>query len=144
MKSSASTQRTLNTTSGNRTLVWVFVGIAVIANIAGYAFNLYTQFWWFDKVLHGYTMFAITLLVALGAFGIVLKGQREHKFLLALLIIAIGIAIGALWEVAEWAFDQVSSGNVIQGKFDTITDLIVDTVGAIVASLVALGMLDES
>ncbi len=49
-----------------------------------------------------------------------------------------GIACGALWEVAEWAFDQFAPGNVIKGKYDSILDIIMDTGGALVAGGLAI------
>lgn len=112
------------------------VAVAVLANIAGYRFDLYDRWGWFDKVLHAYTLFAITFVVGLWTYGRVLTGVQQHPLLLVVVLSSIGVGIGGLWEVAEWAFDQVVRGNVIQGKFDTITDLIVDTVGAVVAGVV--------
>ncbi len=131
----------MNTSQGNQGVVWIIIGVAVLANIAGYMFNLYEQFWWFDEVLHAYTIFSITLLLGLLAYGVVLTGLRTHRFLLVLMIASIGIAIGGLWEVAEWAYDQMVTGNVILGKTDTIIDLIVDSIGALVAGFLSLGML---
>jgi len=133
----------MSTTQGNRTLVWLVLAVAALANIAGYVWNLYQQFWWFDKVLHGYTIFAITLVLGLLVYGTVLSGAREHTLLLVLMVAAIGVAIGGLWEVAEWAYDQTAAGNVVQGKFDTITDIVVDTVGAIAAGVTVAAMVER-
>ncbi len=131
----------MNTSRGNQGIVWIIIGVAVLANITGYMFNLYEQFWWFDHILHAYTIFAITLLLGLLAYGVVLTGLRNHKLLLVLMIASIGIAIGGLWEVAEWAYDHMVASNVILGKTDTIIDLIVDSIGAVVAGFLSLGML---
>lgn len=132
----------LNTTLGNQVVVGLIVVVALLANIAGYYFNLYDQWGWFDKVLHAYTLFAITLVVGLWTYGRVLIGNHQHTLLLVLVIGSVGVGIGAWWEVAEWAFDQRVVGNVIQGKWDTITDLIVDTLGAVAAGVVTVKMLD--
>ena len=133
----------MSTTQGNRILAWVLLAIAVVANIAGYVLNLYQQIAWFDKALHGYTIFAITLLLGLLVYGLALTGARDHTLLLILMVAAIGVAIGGLWEVAEWAYDQMAASNVIQGKFDTITDMIVDTVGAVAAGIGVAAMVDK-
>ncbi len=124
-------------------IAWGFLVIAIAANIAGYAFDLYRQFWWFDEVIHAYTSMAITLALALFLAGSVLVGARDHRLLLILVIASLGIAVGALWEVGEWAYDQVIAGDVIKGKRDTIIDLIVDSLGAVVAGLLASGMMDD-
>ncbi|WP_245185972.1 hypothetical protein [Falsiroseomonas frigidaquae] len=50
----------------------------------------------------------------------------------------VGIALGALWEVAEWGFDQIAPGDVIKGKHDTIIDIVMDTAGALLAGILAL------
>lgn len=134
--------RIFHTSPSNRWLLGGIFIVMLLANIAGYVFNLYARFVWFDKVLHGYSLFALTLLVGLWAYHRVLTGYKDHKVLLILIIACIGVAIGAWWEIAEWTFDQFVAGNVIKGKFDTMTDLIVDTLGALVAGLVALWMLD--
>ena len=89
------------TTSGNRAIVWVFVVIAILVNVAGYALNLYDRFGWFDEVIHTYTSFTLTLLLALLLYGDVLSGVRRSPLLLVLTVASLGIAIGALWEIAE-------------------------------------------
>jgi len=49
--------------------------------------------------------------------------------------------MGALWEIAEWTYDQVVRPNAILSKTDTIVDLIVDTIGALVAGVIRSGMI---
>ncbi len=55
-----------------------------------------------------------------------------------LTIASVGLAIGALWEVAEWGFDRIAPGDVIKGKHDTIIDILMDTAGAVLAGPLAL------
>jgi uncharacterized membrane protein YjdF len=88
-------------------------------------------------------MFAYTLVVALFAYGTVLTGAREHRLLLVLAVGAVGLTMGALWEVAEWAYDQIVGPNVILGKTDTIVDLVMDTLGALTAGYVCLKVLKD-
>ena len=61
----------------NRTVVWGLVVIAILVNAAGYALNLYDRLDWFDEVVHTYTSFVITLLLALLLYGDVLSGVRK-------------------------------------------------------------------
>lgn len=126
-----------------RLVTWSLLFLALLANIAGYVFDLYARWAWFDKVLHPSTIGAITLGLGLALYGRALTGAIAHRVLLIVAIAALGVAVGALWEVAEWAYDQITPGNAIKGKFDTITDLIVDTIGAIVAGIAATHMADE-
>jgi hypothetical protein len=48
----------LQISARNRAIVWTVVAIAILANIAGVVWHLYQQFWWFDDVLHVYSIFA--------------------------------------------------------------------------------------
>lgn len=120
---------------------WALLALLAAANVAGYFFDLYQQFWWFDRVLHGSTMLAITLWLAVVVFGRALQAAPPHRVLAFFLLASVGIALGALWEVAEWGFDQVMPGNVIKGKYDTILDIIMDTLGSALAGLVATRLL---
>ncbi len=60
-----------------------------------------------------------------------------------LTITCFGIAIGALWEVAEWTAGIVISTEVIESLNDTIIDLIMDSLGAAIAALTSLWTLQE-
>lgn len=119
---------------------WILLLIAALANAAGYAFGLWDRPRWFDEAVHGFTTLALTLVLALYLYGRVYTGARTHAVLLTFVIASLGVGIGALWEIAEWAYDQWAAGNVILGKWDTITDLAYDTLGALVAGAMATAM----
>lgn len=126
-------------TDEGRVVAWGLLALAGIANTVAYTADLYQRWWWFDRALHPGTIFAITVALALLIFA---KAFRPaHPVLVAFLIASIGIAIGGLWEVAEWAFDRLASGDNIKGKHDTILDLITDTAGAVSAGLLSLAFL---
>ncbi len=118
----------------SRVAAWAAIAIAAIVNAAGYLFNLY-RFAGFDKVLHGYTLFAITFVVAYFCDDRVLTGQRKHPVLLFLAVTLIGVGIGGVWEVLEWWYDMTTAANTIRGKYDTMFDLVVDTAGAALAAV---------
>ena len=128
----------MQATSKGRAVAWVLLVLLGLANAAGYAVDLYQRFWWFDRVLHGCTILAVTLWLALFVFGPVIEGGRGRGFPAVLLLASVGVALGALWEVAEWGFDQVAPGDVIKGKHDTIIDIVMDTAGALLAGILAL------
>lgn len=115
-------------------IAWGLAVLALAANVAGYAFNLYERFAWFDRVLHAGTIFAIAFWLALIVFARALHPDQARSLLAVLLLASVGVAVGALWEVAEWGADLVLAGDVIKGKHDTIMDLIMDTAGAAVAA----------
>lgn len=131
----------MHTSQRNQAIVWGCLIIATLANVAGYVWNLYDQIRLFDEILHGFTTFALTLPIALFLYQVVLIGARTRPLLFVLMVAGLGLAIGAVWEIAEWAYDQIVPGNVILGKNDTIIDLIVDTVGSVMAGIVSAGMI---
>jgi VanZ family protein len=130
-------------TSGSRAIVWTVIVIAVVVNAAGYALNWYQEFWWFDKVLHAYTTFAVTLPLALLLYGAVLAVLRGHRFVLVLTIVNLGVALGALWEIAEFGVAGFGDPD-IETKMDTVMDLIMDLAGAFVAALVSVRMMERA
>lgn len=125
---------------GEKAVAWVLLAVAGAANAAGYAFGLWDRPRWFDEVVHGFTILALTLVLAVHLYGRVYTGARTHPLLLTFAIASLGVGIGAVWEVAEWAYDQWAQGNVILGKWDTITDLAYDTLGALAAGAMATAM----
>ena len=134
----------MHTSSRNRAIVWGCLAVALLVNIAGYVWDLYERFIWFDEVLHGFTTFALTLPIALLLYDVVLKGARTQPVLFVLTVASLGVAVGVLWEIAEWAYDQMVPEDAILGKLDTIIDLIMDIIGGVVAGVLSVGMIKEA
>ena len=134
----------MEATREGRSIAWALLVALGAANAAGYVLDLYQRFWWFDRILHGCTIFAVTFWLALLMCNRVLRGGRGQDVLVVLMIASVGLAIGALWEVAEWGFDRIAPGDVIKGKHDTIIDIVMDTAGAVLAGLASLPFLRPS
>lgn len=128
----------MHATPAGRMIAWALLVALGVANVAGYAFDLYRQLWWFDRALHAATILAVTLWLALFVVGPALQQGRGDVLLRVLLVASVGIALGALWEVAEWGFDRIAPGDVIKGKDDTVLDIVMDTIGAVLAGVLAL------
>jgi hypothetical protein len=45
--------------------------------------------------------------------------------------VALGLAVGAVWEMAEFTFDHFLGTNLAKSERDTATDLMVDGLGAV-------------
>ncbi len=84
---------------------------------------------------------AITFWLAVVVCARTLHPDHGRGLLGLLLLAGLGVAIGAVWEVAEWGADLVLAGDVIKGKHDTIMDLIMDTAGAAAAAILAVRFL---
>lgn len=123
--------------TANRTTILALIIIAVLASLAGLFFNLSARYAWYDKALHLYTTFALTLFAGLCLYGKSLTGAERSAGLLVLTIVLIGLGLGALWEIGEYSYDHlVSQGNTIKGKTDTMLDLVLDGIGALMAGLI--------
>lgn len=46
-------------------------------------------------------------------------------------VFALGLAVGALWEIFEWSSDGVFGSALSEGNTDTVADLIADACGAL-------------
>lgn len=111
----------------------------------GEVWQFYARVWWWDIALHA------TSGLLLGIFGFLLVyalNEDRHIDLhmkphfVAFFAFLFAVAVGALWEVFEFTMDQVF-GMTMQkamwqdpsGLTDTMWDLIVDALGALLVSL---------
>lgn len=107
--------------------------------------DYYELFWWWDLALHA----TAGLLLGLLGFMVVYMLNEDRSVdmhmrpaFLALFAFCFSLAIGALWEVFEFAMDQFF-GMTMQkpmlgdpsGLTDTMWDLIVDALGAAIISV---------
>lgn len=99
----------------------------------------YVRFWWWDIVLHTSAGFLMGLL----GFILVYVLNREQRTKLTmtpvfvgLFSFAFGMTIGVVWEILEFAMDTTFGTNMQKsGLPDTMGDLIVNTIGAFVVSV---------
>ena len=120
----------------------IFV-IAALINAGGWAWDLYNKPGPYDEIAHFYTIFAITLATGYMLFDELMTTFYKHKLLFIITIASLGIALGALWEVVEWGADFFTPKQIVSGLFDTITDIILDSMGALLASALNLYGLHE-
>jgi len=120
----------------------------MLASLASSVFDLYETFWWLDETLHVYFTFCLTLVLVLYAYGKVLTGRCHHQVLLVLTVTGLGLACGTLWEITEWLYDYLVSSdalyattNPITDMTDTMTDMIMNLAGSLVAGIAILRML---
>jgi hypothetical protein len=120
----------------------VFVSAALL-NAVGCAWDLYNKPGLYDEVAHFYSIFAITLAAGFALYRELMSSYRGHRVLFVITIASLGIAFGALWEVAEWSADFFVEKQIVSGLFDTVTDLILDSAGASLAAALNLWGLNE-
>lgn len=116
------------------TVVFIFASL-FLGEIHAY----YTTFWWWDIVLH------ISSAALLGLMGFVLvyilnRERRLSIFLspgfVALFAFAFAVALGVAWEIFEFSMDSFFGLHMQKsGLVDTMWDLIVDALGALMMAV---------
>lgn len=103
----------------------------------GEVHGYYTRFWWWDIILH--TGSAIALgFVGFTILFVLHKGNRikASPLIIAIFTFFFAVGIGAVWEIFEFAMDQIFLMNMQKsGLIDTMWDLIVDSVGGLIAAI---------
>jgi len=99
--------------------------------------QFYERFQWWDVMLH------MNSAIGFGCIGFIImfymnRSNRisSRPFWLAIFGFSFALSIGAIWEIFEFSMDQLLGMNMQKsGLVDTMWDLIVDAVGAFLASL---------
>lgn len=111
----------------------------------GEVHSYYERFWWWDVILHLGSGLLFGILGFLLVYSVNQRQLGEPALrppFVALFAFAFAMALGTLWEIFEFGMDQLFGLNMQKsGLVDTMWDLIVDTVGAIVISLLGWGYL---
>ncbi|MDZ7748103.1 MAG: hypothetical protein U5K43_04010 [Halofilum sp. (in: g-proteobacteria)] len=129
--------------------VLLAIGFVFASLFLGEVHGYYTRFWWWDVALHTGSGFL------LGIIGFLLVhvlnetediGVSMKPGFVALFAFLFAVGIGALWEIFEFAMDGLLGTNMQKpmlgdpsGLVDTMWDLIVDTLGALVIAVLGYG-----
>lgn len=132
------------------TFLQVFIIAFIYASLfLGEVHNFYHKFWWWDSLLHFLSG------IALGFAGFLIlyilyktKKLKASPFLITVLVFSFAMAMGAIWEIFEFlmdeffGFDMQKARNLcVEGYYcdsrvgviDTMIDLILDALGALLA-----------
>lgn len=128
------------------TIAFVFASL-FLGEVHGY----YTRFWWWDIVLHTSSGF---LLGIIGFLLVYVLNETEQIQLsmrpgfVAFFAFLFALGTGAAWEIFEFSIDSLFGTDMQKtmlgdttGLTDTMFDLIVDAVGALVISVLGYGYL---
>lgn len=108
----------------------------------GSARDYYYHYWWWDIVLHTSSGF---LLGIVGFLTLFLLNQTDRlpdgirPAFLCFFGVTFAVFLGVLWEIFEFVIDLVMPSQNMQsretGVADTMVDLIVDTLGAVIVGV---------
>ena len=121
-------------------LAVVFVYMSLfLGEVQGY----YARFWWWDIVLHTGSGFLLGILGFLLVYVLNEKEDIEldlHPKFIAFFAFIFAMGMGSVWEIFEFSMDQLFGMNMQKsGLVDTMWDLIVDGVGALIISILGWG-----
>jgi hypothetical protein len=111
--------------------------VALTLQASGEALGAYDAIPWFDVVVHFSLPFFLgpTLYIALARADVVPDprdvDERHHYAGVFVVALALGIAMGALWEIWEWVSDHTLGSHLQLGLNDTVGDLVADTAGSL-------------
>jgi len=103
----------------------------------GEVFDFYNRYWWWDILLHGSSAVGFGIIGFLFVFYL-FQGDKyaAPPWALALISFCFAVSIGAIWEVFEFAMDEIFSLHMQKsGLTDTMSDIIVDMVGASIGAI---------
>jgi hypothetical protein len=111
----------------------------------GEALGFYDRWAAFDRGVHFVVpmLFAPVAYIGLARADVVLDPHDQHPDVhrgpaLFIICVALAVALGALWEIAEWSIDGAFGTDLSEGNDDTVGDLIADTCGALVGGALLL------
>ncbi len=130
-----------------RTLQVYFLLAIIVHFIGGGTLHYYRDIWWFSFLVHLINSFLIATII----YGMLLRHcKNQSKFFMFLATVAFTALVGVLWEVCEYAIDGLKTGSNMQ-RFnnsvtnepfvgrkalqDTMIDLMMDTLGGVLAGL---------
>lgn len=131
-------------------LPWEFEFLTVLfiflALFLGTGRNYYDYYWWWDLFLHGMSA------VVLGLFGFTFlyvlyrsKKIEARPFIIVFFAFCFALAMGAFWEILEFGMDQLFGMITQRGSLiDTMEDIIMDFIGAFIASVIGYLYLKKS
>lgn len=102
----------------------------------GEVYDFYNRFWWWDIAMHGGSAIGFGLIGFVLVF-MMFQGDRfaAPPFAIAFFAFCFALTVGVLWEVFEFAMDQLFGLNMQKsGLMDTMGDLIVDIAGALIGA----------
>jgi hypothetical protein len=103
----------------------------------GDALGLYDKIGFYDLIVHSLAsfFFAPVLYILLARAEVLADLKqvtvRNHFVGVFVITLALGLAVGAVWEMAEYTSDHFFGSHLAKSERDTATDLMVDGLGAL-------------
>jgi hypothetical protein len=114
----------------------------------GSALDFYYHFWWWDYVLHTASGFLLGIIGFIVLFVLNQTDQIRPAMkpgFIAFFGVTFAVTLGVMWEIFEFVVDRfwphLSMQSLETGVVDTMIDLIVDTIGAVIVAVMGYAYL---
>lgn len=115
------------------------ITLVLYLHTAGLTFKFYKTVFYYDIITHILGTIVIALLGFIMIYTLYFTKKIHLSIpLIGFFTIIFAIAVGALWEIGEFAIDSALGTNAQISNSDTMSDLIFDSLAGIFTSIVAM------
>ncbi|KRE30817.1 hypothetical protein ASG80_16290 [Agromyces sp. Soil535] len=112
-------------------------GVVTLVAVWSSVLQIYITTRWWDLPIHFLTngLYAAVCYIVLVRLGVLADAARLPRPMLsaAVMTTALGLSLGVLWEIFEWFGHTFIDGEIYVGYQDSIGDLLVGGLGALLA-----------
>jgi hypothetical protein len=122
-------------------LILLFIyGVLFLGDVRG----VFADFWWWDVLLNLAAAIALSI-VGLTILYVLYKDKKitANPFIIAFLTFSFSLAMGTVWEVIEFALDTFMNTTLQESAVDTMQDLVVNMLGALLVSLAGYSFIKD-
>ncbi|MFP7833373.1 hypothetical protein [Marisediminicola sp. LYQ134] len=124
---------------GSRPAFDILAGLTLLIAAWSSVLEFYTTIPGWDLLIHFVANGVIAAMAALvlektGILDIA-RGSRHTRAASIIVVTALGLAFGVVWEIAEWLGHNLVDSRIFVGYDDTIGDLVAGGLGALVSGV---------
>lgn len=132
----------------NITLPWILdtlIAFALFLHIAGVVLQIYHIIPFYDVLTHFVSAILVAFLafVAIYILDIYWNGLHMNKYAMAFVVIIFTMAMGVVWEFFEWTTDILFQTNEQWGLYDTMKDLLIDTISGFFIAFIGVSLIKK-
>ena len=117
----------------------LLIALSLYLHVMGHVGEYYvTLAPYYDKLTHLISSATVGLIAFFLAILAEYRGDiRLNRTAIIVFILVSTLAAGAIWEIYEFAADQIFGTDLQHGNTDTMMDFVMDLIGAVIAAGVA-------
>ena len=118
----------------------ILITLALFLHIGGVLLDAYSHIPHYDTLTHFVSSFIIAFLsfVTIYILDEFWDGLTMDTYALAFIVVILTVALGVVWEIAEWSSDMILGTYEQWGYTDTIKDLFVDMLAGIGLAIIGI------